>query len=139
MGSVRQTPLPSVHPPHQLAQVFSDYCCGKITKIRDSLDAQAPAPPPHIVRERSFSGTSLTQFDVVTDTVHKTMLKMSPKTCDLDCIPTSLLFECTDDLLPALTNVINVSLSAGTNHYGKLDLKQSINQSINLLVLFRNV
>ena len=95
--------------------MFSDYSCGKITQIRDSLDAQAPAPPPHIVHERSFSGTSLTQFDVVTeDTVRKTILKMSPKTCDLDCMPTSLLFECTDDLLPALTNVINVSLSAGT-------------------------
>ena len=80
MGRVRQTPLPSVHPHHQLAQVFSDYFCGKI-KIRDNLDAQARAPPPHIVHERSFSGTSLTQLDVVTeDTVRKTMLKMSPKT-----------------------------------------------------------
>ena len=51
---------------------------------------------------------------VTEDTVRKTMLKMSPKTCDLDCMPTSLIFECTDELLPALTNVINVSLSAGT-------------------------
>eukprot|EP00745_Piridium_sociabile_P020377 TRINITY_DN313_c0_g1_i4.p1 TRINITY_DN313_c0_g1~~TRINITY_DN313_c0_g1_i4.p1 ORF type:complete len:508 (-),score=73.27 TRINITY_DN313_c0_g1_i4:117-1640(-) len=38
---------------------------------------------------------------------------MSPKTCDLDPLPTSLFFECIDEILPALTNILNVSLSTG--------------------------
>ena len=70
----------------------------------------------------------MTKIDVVTeDTVRKTMLKMSPKTCDLDCMHTSFLFECTDELLSVLTNVINVSLSAGIV---PKCLKQSIVKSL---------
>ena len=35
---------------------------------------------------------------------------MASKTCDLDPIPTSLLFDCSDEIVPALTHVVNQSL-----------------------------
>ncbi|WP_295513932.1 reverse transcriptase domain-containing protein, partial [Thiolapillus sp.] len=39
---------------------------------------------------------------------------MACKTCDLDPIPTSLLFDCSDEIVPALTHVVNQSLLSGT-------------------------
>ena len=38
---------------------------------------------------------------------------MSPKTCVLDPIPTSLLFECSDQVVPLLTTIVNQSLATG--------------------------
>ena len=31
--------------------------------------------------------------------------KMAPKSCDLNPIPTSLLFDCSDEIVPAFTHV----------------------------------
>ena len=39
---------------------------------------------------------------------------MACKTCDLDPIPTSLLFGCSDEIVPALTHVVNQSVLSGT-------------------------
>ena len=33
--------------------------------------------------------------------------KMSPKTCVLDPRPTSLMFECSDQVVPLLTTIVN--------------------------------
>ena len=41
------------------------------------------------------------------------MKQMSPKTCVLHPIPTSLLFECSDEVVPLLTIIVNQSLSIG--------------------------
>ena len=115
MGKAKQCPLLSFYPAHQIAQVFSDYFCGKLGSIRDTLDRQAIVSQPHIVYERLFSGVPFMHFDVVSEAFALgTMIKMSPKTCDLDAIPSTLRFDCTDNVLPALTIVINVSLSSGT-------------------------
>ena len=82
------------------------------------------APSSHVVQERLFAGVPLSCFDEVSvDFVRKTMLSMPPKTCDLDCIPTSLFFDCLDDVLPALTSVMNSILSSGTV---PISMKQAI-------------
>ena len=39
---------------------------------------------------------------------------MAPKSCELDPIPTSLQFDCSDEIVPALTHVVNESLLSGT-------------------------
>ena len=39
---------------------------------------------------------------------------MACKTCDLDPIPTSLLFDCSDEIVPALTHVVIQLLLSGT-------------------------
>ena len=62
-----------------------------------------------------FSGKPLTHFSAVSETAVSALLKkMSCKTCDLDPIPTSLLFDCSDEIVPALTHVVNQSLLSGT-------------------------
>ena len=38
---------------------------------------------------------------------------MTPKTCVLDPIPTSLLFECSDQVVPLLTTIVSQSLATG--------------------------
>ena len=110
MGKAKQCPLLCFYPAHQLAQVFSDYFCGKITGIRYTLDRQAIVSQPHNVRGRLYSGVLFTHFDVMSeDFVHRTM-NMSPKTYDLEPFLTTVLL---DNVLPALTNALNMSLSSG--------------------------
>ena len=42
------------------------------------------------------------------------ILKSKPTTCSVDPILTSLLFDCLDDLLPALSQIVNDSLLCGS-------------------------
>ena len=48
------------------------------------------------------------------DDVRKMILKSSLKSCELDPMPTSLLFECIDEVVPAVTHVVNASFLSGT-------------------------
>ena len=45
--------------------------------------------------------------------VHKLILDTANKSCLLDRMPTSLMFECQDILLPVITSLINLSLESG--------------------------
>jgi hypothetical protein len=47
------------------------------------------------------------------DDLKTIILKSKPTSCPLDPIPTPLLIECLDDLLPSLTGIINESLQSG--------------------------
>ena len=46
--------------------------------------------------------------------VRKMILESSPKSCELDPMPTSLLFECIDEVVPAITHVVNETFLSGT-------------------------
>ena len=46
-------------------------------------------------------------------TVKECILNSVPKSCDLDPIPSKLLIECLDSILPSLTDLFNSSLSSG--------------------------
>ena len=48
------------------------------------------------------------------DDVREMILKSSPKSCELDPMRTSLLFECIDEVVPAVTHVVNESFLSGT-------------------------
>ncbi len=53
-------------------------------------------------------------FEPVTEVMVKhVIMKYAPKTCSLDPIPTPLLLEILDCLLPSFTALINSSLSSG--------------------------
>ena len=43
-------------------------------------------------------------------TVKKCILNSAPKSCELDPIPSKLLIECLDSILPSLTDLFNSSL-----------------------------
>ena len=113
MARVKTTPLPTIFPKEQLPSLFANYFLSKIKAIRDELDMK-PSSSADTVSETSFSGKHLTSFQPVTCShVRKLILQCSPKTCELDALPTSLLFDCIDSVLPAITNIFNQSLSSG--------------------------
>ena len=45
--------------------------------------------------------------------VKKCILNSAPKSCELDPIPSKLLIECLDSILPSLTDLFNSSLASG--------------------------
>ena len=85
-------------------------------KIRNELDSQAVSALPAQADSfsDSFSDITLSTFEPVTEAMVKLVItKSAPKTCSLDPIPTPLLLEILDCLLPSLTALINSSLSSG--------------------------
>ena len=46
-------------------------------------------------------------------TVKECILNSAPKSCELDPIPSKLLIECLDSILPSLTDLFNSSLASG--------------------------
>ena len=105
--------LPTSLPLSSLPDLFSTFFTEKIMKIRRDLDSQAVHSP--LSQSDSFAGVPFSTFQPVSEaTVKDVIMKSSPKTCSLDPIPTPLLLESLDALLPSLTAIINSSLSSGT-------------------------
>ena len=83
----------------------------KVKLIRTSIDQH------RLQTQNSTTQTSLIIFESihpVTITQLHTIIKRSkPTSCALDPLPTSLLLECLDDILPTLTHIINTSIFSG--------------------------
>ena len=108
LGKSRSSPLPSKFDSDDLPNVFSDYFTEKIRTIRSSF----PPPNPTACPDTSFAGIPLLTFESVTNEfVLKIINSVSAKSCELDPIPTTLLYENIDILLPTITNTINTSLT----------------------------
>ena len=59
----------------------------------------------------SFSGTPLTTFMDATEKEIRNIIKLSPaKSWELDPLPTWFLKECIAELVPTITNIVNMSL-----------------------------
>ena len=87
---------------------FSGYFTEKIRTIRNNF----PPPNPTACLDTSSAGNPLLTFESVTDEfVFKIINSASAKSCELDPIPTTLLYENLDILLPTITNIINTSLT----------------------------
>jgi len=115
-GSSKAIVLPSVFPLSQQPDVFCNFFTSKVADIRTELDRQDVTPldlfPPSSVNSR---------FDVFKPVseqeVRSVILKSKPTSCSLDPIPTPLLVESLDQLLPTLTHIVNESLSSGAVPY----------------------
>ncbi len=93
-----------------LAEEFSQFFIGKIQNIRNRLDS--------IDVHCDYTETICeSQFDcfkqLSEDDVRKLIQKSPSTTCDLDPLPTDLLKQSLDLLLPSITRIINLSLSNG--------------------------
>ena len=70
--------------------------------------------PTVTMDKATYSGKLLQTFTPVTEQfVLEILQKTVPKSCDFDSIPTKLLYENLDVLLPTITNIINTSLASG--------------------------
>ena len=104
------TPLPPHHSHEDLANNFSDFFMSKISKIRDQFtDSNEEINDIPFLGDSSFQYfRNLSENDVLD------LLKKAPtKSSELDPIPTHLLKQCSDAIVPAITRIINASLSRG--------------------------
>ena len=110
MGKSGDTMLPSNISPESLPDKFNEFFVHKIDEIRRSIDPDRPIPTNPV----EFSGTAFAEFQLVTEDFIKTVVqKMPQKSCDLDPIPTSVLYDCLDEIIPIVTSIMNKSLSSG--------------------------
>ena len=106
-GRTSENPVPEnvSDETHDFANFFMD----KVQKICDKLQQYDKYTP---TRNTNFN--ILSSFREMTkDKVIKIIAKMSPKSCELDAIPSSLLKGLVTDLAPTVTKLVNTSLTTG--------------------------
>ena len=108
MGTYSDNPLPNHTSDKDLAEEFADFFMDKIQKIRDNLTENPIYEPTKKITSR------LTEFRPFDQTeVKKIILSMKSKSCELDALPTRLLKECIEDILPTTANLVNISMWDG--------------------------
>ena len=106
--------LPSDLANVDLANAFGESFNDKIGGIVSSFSAATVTGVPLPSHPTSTKDCKLSEFDQVSETQVKDLIKIFPsKTCSLDPLPTWLVKSCTDELIPVITHVINLSLSSG--------------------------
>ena len=108
-GRKQDNPMPEGYSNEKLADIFADYFMNKIQNIRDALQnisKYIPTSDENIPK--------LIEFNKPTqDKVKDIIMSMSTKSCQLDCMPTSLLKEILPSILPVITKIISLSLEKG--------------------------
>ena len=112
MNRKQVAPLPMGNSDSEVADIFNKFFIEKIDKIRNKLDERCKIPP---VETKLFSGTPMSIFEPLTqDEVKSLILKAKNKQNPIvDPIPTWLVKECINELLPLITEIINASLELG--------------------------
>ena len=118
LGRGKQTVLPDIPNPLELAKTFNGFFLEKISKIRTTLsELEATAdklqcPPPESLLQRS--STKLDSFRMSTESEIAAIIKKASKaSCLLDPVPTSLVNCLIPVLAPHITDIVNASLSSG--------------------------
>ena len=90
--------------------VFSSNTTNKVGKLRASIASEH-------VTSTLVTGTSAATFytfeKVSQLTVKECILNSAPKSCELGPIPSKILIECLDSILPSLSDLSNSSLASG--------------------------
>ena len=70
--------------------------------------------PCYLLLVTGTTAATFSSFEKVSQlTVKECILSSAPKSCELDPIPSKLLIECLDSILPSLTDLFNSSLASG--------------------------
>lgn len=110
MGEKGEVILPSCSSVEKLSNIFSDFFANKINKIRENVQLTNSCSDV-MNADPKFQGCHLTEFRLATEVeVRKLILGAPNKSCSLDPLPTWLLKQCIDVLLPLITTIINKSL-----------------------------
>ena len=96
--------MPENKTEQDLANMFGNFFLDKILTIREDLNLTPKYSPIANQVPKLESFRALGQQEV------KNIIKsLSEKTCELDCMPTKLLKEINDTVLPIITKIINSS------------------------------
>ena len=102
--------LPTIYPRADLPSIFIKHFTNKVEKLRVNIASE------HVTSTLVTGTTAATfcSFEKVSQlTVKECILISAPKSCQLDPIPSKLLIECLDSILPSLTDLFNSSLASG--------------------------
>ena len=115
LNGSNDTPLPLHSNADDLSKRFADFFVNKIDTIRmDLVSKQKRIGSESSFTLPAFSGEPLAKFSCIgVDELSLIISKTPTKSCSLDSIPTWLLKENIDVLLPSITCLINCSLSTG--------------------------
>jgi len=94
---------------------MSDFFIKKVQNIQSGLEVVNEQNKSQVPEEEQLIPTDrdLTAFSYATEEeVRKMIMSSASKTCTLDPIPTHILKDCLDTLLPSITKIINLSLAA---------------------------
>ena len=108
MGKTSHNPMPEVSNNESIAENFANFFIGKVQTIRDSLKDT----PRYIPKGRDVSDL-INLSPIEESQVCKLVTQAKPTTCDLDPLPSSLVKDNKDILLPIISKIINDSLTQG--------------------------
>ena len=115
MGDKHEIILPTHHDEKDLANQFCEFFLNKIETIRRNLCASNNSSNTMfdiLSADKRFTGEHLSSFTSTSISEVSKIIQSAPsKHCELDPIPTHLLKSCLNELLPAMTNIVNRSLS----------------------------
>ena len=90
---------------------WASFFVKKITAIRFDLDFVPNKMPTELSVTETFTRRHFDQFDLLTSkSVEAYIAKAPSKSCENGPIPSSLVKECSNDLLPFLTSMVNLSV-----------------------------
>lgn len=107
-GSRTENPMPPVDNENTLADQFADHFMNKIARIRDSLKTYENYKPARKNVPSFECFVELTE-----DEIKKLINELQTKSCEIDVLPTKLLKQFLNELLPTITNLVNLSLTSG--------------------------
>jgi hypothetical protein len=101
-------PMPDSNGPVELANNFCDFFKDKIDTIRSNFTSDVAQA---LAYDRDIVTSPLLQFREITeDELRKVIQESNNKYCELDPLPTALLKSCLDELIPVLTQIVNLSI-----------------------------
>ena len=105
------TPFPECNSDFELTNTFNNYFNEKIVNIRKKLDENSTG----FIEEHSFKGKPLREFKLLSQEEVRILVMKSKNSYNdiLDPLPTFLVKECLNELLPLITDIINTSLKFG--------------------------
>ena len=102
--------LPTIYPSADLPSIFIKHFANKVEKHRANIVSE------HVASTLVTGSTTATfsSFEKVSQLkVKECILNSGHKSCELNPIPSKLLIECLDSILPSLTDAFNSSLESG--------------------------
>ena len=96
--------LPTIYPSAELPSIFIKHFTHKIEKHRAKIASEQVFSTfvPGTTAATFFSFENVSQL-----TVKECILNSAPKSCELDPIPSKLLIQCPDSILPSFTDLFN--------------------------------
>ena len=117
-----QKPTVNFYPPSEndcmLADELATFFTAKIDTLHNDLNVKKKAliDSAEYVSDEVLT-ISLTKFSTLTemklDDIRELAATVFSKSCVLDPLPSSIIKQCTDLLLPTITNIVNLSLCEG--------------------------